>query len=292
MAKIATFYDHIRDMARQEHLFMVDALQRARELSVEAVEASANNVVGREDEIGQELAMADLEISTIPSYFDFGRDTDVKRQALPLLEAAQYLGAPKLLVIPGFFGEGDSPQERENQTQRMLDCVCQLADLALDYGVSLTMEDYDDALSPIATAAGVRRFLNACPQLSSTFDTGNFLFAGEQVLDAYHLLRDRVDHVHLKDRATAPDYGPLVKTALDGSPLYPAPVGSGILPLEEIVAQLKADGYDGVYTLEFYGASSALECLWHSVEWLNSQRKDTGTLWLSLRPFCFSPAPF
>lgn len=271
MAKIATFYDHIRDMARQEHLFMVDALQRARELGVKAVEASANNVVGREDEIGQELAMADLEISTIPSYFDFGRDTDVKRQALPLLEAAQYLGAPKLLVIPGFFGEGDSPQERENQTQRMLDCVCQLADLALDYGVSLTMEDYDDALSPIATAAGVRRFLNACPQLSSTFDTGNFLFAGEQVLDAYHLLRDRVDHVHLKDRATAPDYGPLVKNALDGSPLYPAPVGSGILPLEEIVAQLKADGYDGVYTLEFYGASSALECLWHSVEWLNSQ---------------------
>ena len=52
MAKIATFYDHIRDMARQEHLFMEDALQRARELGVEAVEASANNVVGREDEIG------------------------------------------------------------------------------------------------------------------------------------------------------------------------------------------------------------------------------------------------
>lgn len=109
MAKIATFYDHIRDMARQEHLFMEDALQRARELGVKAVEASANNVVGREDEIGQELAMADLEISTIPSYFDFGRDTDVKRQALPLLEAAQYLGAPKLLVIPGFFGGGGFP---------------------------------------------------------------------------------------------------------------------------------------------------------------------------------------
>ena len=34
MAKIATFYDHIRDMARQEHLFMEDALQRARELGV------------------------------------------------------------------------------------------------------------------------------------------------------------------------------------------------------------------------------------------------------------------
>ena len=37
MAKIATFYDHIRDMARQEHLFMVDALQRARELGLHTI---------------------------------------------------------------------------------------------------------------------------------------------------------------------------------------------------------------------------------------------------------------
>ena len=89
---------------------MVDALKLARELGVEAVEASANNLVGREDEMGQELAMADLSISSVPSYFDFGRDFDVERKALPIVEAAQYLGADRLLVIPGFFQEGDSPR--------------------------------------------------------------------------------------------------------------------------------------------------------------------------------------
>ena len=123
MAKIATFYDHIVDISRQENMFVVDALKLARELGVEAVEASANNILGREDEFGQEIAMADMEISAIPAYFHFERDTDVKRQAAPILEAAQFLGAPRLLVIPGFWEEGASPQEREAQTAQMVGCV-------------------------------------------------------------------------------------------------------------------------------------------------------------------------
>ena len=158
MAKIATFYDHIVDISRQENMFVVDALKLARELGVEAVEASANNLVGREDEMGQELAMADLSISSVPSYFDFGRDFDVERQALPIVEAAQFLGAPRLLVIPGFWEEGASPQEREAQTAQMVGCVEELAGLALDYGVSLVMEEYDNELSPIATMEGAPVF--------------------------------------------------------------------------------------------------------------------------------------
>lgn len=52
MPKIATFYDHIVDVSRQEGCSVVEALKLARELGVEAVEASANNLVGREDEMG------------------------------------------------------------------------------------------------------------------------------------------------------------------------------------------------------------------------------------------------
>ena len=252
MAKIATFYDHIVDISRQENMFVVDALKLARELGVEAVEASANNILGREDEFGQEIAMADMEISAIPAYFHFERDTDVKRQAAPILEAAQFLGAPRLLVIPGFWEEGASPQEREAQTAQMVGCVDELAGLALDYGVSLVMEEYDNELSPIATMEGVRRFLDGCPALSCAFDTGNFRFANQAVGDAYQLLRDRIGHVH-------------------GVNLYPAPVGGGDLPLEDILAQLKRDGYDGIYTIEHYGANHALEYLKDSVAWVQAR---------------------
>lgn len=110
MAKIATFYDHIVDISRQENMFVVDALKLARELGVEAVEASANNILGREDEFGQEIAMADMEISAIPTYFHFERDTDVKRQAAPILEAAQFLGAPGCWSSPAFGRRAHPPR--------------------------------------------------------------------------------------------------------------------------------------------------------------------------------------
>ena len=271
MPKIATFYDHIVDVSRQESCSVVDALKLARELGVEAVEASANNIVGREDEMGQELAMADLSISSVPSYFDFGWDFDVERQALPILEAAQYLGADRLLVIPGFFQEGDSPEEREAQLEGMVEGVNRLADLAAGYGLSLVMEEYDSEAAPFSSAAGVRYFLDRCPGLACAFDTGNFRFAGEDLLEAYDLLRDRVAHVHLKDRSFVQRNGEGPKVAMDGTPLYPCPVGGGDLPVAEVVSRLRRDGYGGIYTIEHYGASSALDYLRRSIGWVKEQ---------------------
>lgn len=271
MARIATFYDHILDIARQENIFPVEAMKLARQMGVELLEASANNVLGREDEVGQELAMADLGLSAIPAYFDFGRDQDVERQAAPILEAAQYLGAPKLLVIPGFWGQEDSPQQREEAAQRMVQCVARLGELALGYGVSLVMEEYDNELSPIATAQGVRRFVDGCPGLACAFDTGNFRFAAQDLGEAYQLLGDSIGHVHLKDRSYTQRNGEGAKTALDGVDLYPAPVGGGDLPLEEVMALLKRDGYDGVYTIEHYGANRCLEYLEQSVAWVKAR---------------------
>ncbi len=271
MAVIATFYDHVRDISRQERISMMEALGAARELGVQALEISGNNLLGREDEVGQELAYYDLGISSIPAYFDFGKNGDVKGQATPFLEAAQYLGAPRLLVIPGFVEEGASPQEREEQTQRMVEGVCRLGDLALDYGVSLAMEEYDSPRAPFARTEEVRRFLEACPALECAFDSGNFRYAGESWEEAYEALRDRIGHVHLKDRAFSPLGGEEPKLALDGTPLYPAPVGGGGLGLEKLVDRLRSDGYDGTYTVEHYGAPRALEYLSQSVKWLRDR---------------------
>ncbi len=175
------------------------------------------------------------------------------------------------MVIPGFFRQEDPEAEREHQAQQMISCVNRLSELADGYGVSLILEDYDNSLAPFSTTQGMKRFLEGCSDLSCCFDTGNFAFAGEDELSAYEALKDRITYVHLKDRGDSPLSGEAPLTALDGKALYPSPVGSGRIRLQELLSRLNRDGYDGNFALEHYGAGEMLSYLRRSVSWLKGQ---------------------
>ena len=97
--ELATFYDHVKDIARQERVSMTEALQRVRSLGITYVEVSQNNALGQEDVLGHELSYVGLGISSMPAYFDFGRDGDIEKQSGPTFEAARFLGVKKLLVL-------------------------------------------------------------------------------------------------------------------------------------------------------------------------------------------------
>lgn len=263
----ASFYDHMRDISKQEKISVSEAMQAAAEMGIEQLEVSENCILGREREVERELAASGLEISSIPSYFDFGRNTDVQAQSVATLETARYFGVKRLLVIPGFFAEGDDENARAKQVENMKNCINQLGESADKYGISLVMEDYDSTLAHFSTAEGVRDFLDNCPRLDCCFDTGNFRFSAQDELAAYDLLSDRIKHVHFKDRSYEKNDG-CEKIAVDGQPLYPCAVGSGEIKLKELVRRLKSDGYSGVIAAEQYGAANALETLRRSVEWI------------------------
>lgn len=271
MGRIATFYDHIQDIAREEQISVTEAMQAAKELGVCALEISQNNLVGREDEVGRELAKAGLGVSSVPAYFDFGRNQDVPAQSQNVLEAAASIGADKILVIPGFLDENASAKERERVTAAMIDCIRRLAELAASYHISLVMEDFDSDRAVFAKTAEVRRFVESCPGLSCCFDTGNFRYSAEDELLAYEALKHKIGHVHLKDRAYTPDFGPNGPVAADGKTLYPCPVGAGEIAIEPLLSKLEQDGYTGLYTVEHYGATPMLPCLRQSVAWVKER---------------------
>ena len=268
MSRIATFYDHITDIAREENISMIEAMQAAKELGVCALEISQNNLVGKEDEVGRQLSQAGLGVSCVPAYFDFGKNLDVPAQSEAVLKAAQSIGATKMLVIPGFVEADASPEERELATVNMIDCIDRLSELADKVGIMLTMEDFDNERAVFARIAEVRRFIDTCPGLYCCFDTGNFRHRAEDELEAYEALKHKIGHVHLKDRAYTPDYGAHGPVSADGKTLYPCPVGFGELAIDKLISLLEQDGYTGLYTVEHYGASPMLEVLRQSVEFV------------------------
>lgn len=266
MSVTATFYDHVLDAARQEKISMAEALAETRAMGFTLLETSFTNVQGRVREAGRELSAAGLGISAMPAFFNFGVDPDVEKQARPVIDVAKELDVPTLLVIPGFIQEDQG--DPETQTLAMIDGVKRLEELAAQAGLGMTMEDFDGLAAPFSTSGGMLRFIEACPSLTATFDTGNFRFMAEDELSAYQALRRHIAHVHLKDRALAPQFGQDILHAVDGVDLYPCPVGAGSIRIPEILDLLKADGYQGIYTAEHYGADPMLECLRRSAQWL------------------------
>lgn len=269
MAVIATFFDHILDMARQRDISVDKALEEARALGVTQVEVSAATARQHMEPLTRGLAGLGMSISSLPVFFDFGRSTDIEGQAGPIFELARDLNADRLLVIPGF--TQGTPEEAEAQTRNMLEGTARLGRLAEKAGLRLVMEDFDGAAAPFATSAGMLRFLEACPQLTTCFDTGNFRFMAEDELSAYEALRGRITHVHLKDRLFTPKYGDEGPLAVDGKTLYACPVGEGEIKIGQVLDLLKEDGYQGVYTIEHYNARDMLDCLKRSVAWLRQR---------------------
>lgn len=271
MTRIATFYDHIRDIADEEHISRVDAMLQAKDLGISALEISQNNIFGRERELLHELQTAGMGITTIPSYFHFNEDDDVTAQAQPTLEAAQFLGAKNLLVIPGFVSDDADALTREHAAARMIDNINRLAALADRYGVSLLMESYDNPGAVFTRIAEVKRFVTECEGLSACFDTGNFRLHCEDELVALHELRPHIKHVHLKDRLFTPTYGSHGPATDDGKQLFPCPTGSGELKIAEIIDELERTDYTGTYVIEHYGAQPMLQTLRQSAAFVQSR---------------------
>ena len=62
-------------------------------------------------------------------------------------------------------------------------------------------------------------------------------------------------------------YGePLI--AMDGAAMYPCAVGKGSMPIPQILAELAAKGYDGILSMEFFGAASYTDCIRESAAFL------------------------
>lgn len=265
--KLATFYDHLLNIMEQEGISLKRALEIAKDLGIELLEVSANNIkmAGREN-MKEQLEALGLGVSSVCAYFDFDSHSDVTEADLQILDDAVYLGAKNILIIPGFIKEDDSAEEIEQKTESMIKATAVVAEDAVKRGLVPVMEEYDALIAPFSTTAGVKRFLDGAPQLKVAFDTGNFAAVGEDVFDAYKKLSDRISHVHLKDRLfTDPHDGGSPKIVGDIK-LYSCPVGFGDLRLREMIELIKADGYDDIFTLEFYDSPNTLDYLKRSVE--------------------------
>lgn len=147
--------------------------------------------------------------------------------------------------------------ERNKEIQRMKEGLSYIAKLGREKNVVVTVEDFDDRNSPLSGMYGIWWFLKQIPELMYTLDTGNFLFYGEDIFEAWVLLEDRITHVHCKDRCVGTHAS--------------VQIGTGYVLFRKIIYMLHKKQYDGYLAIEHFDVDGQEECMRGSAEYLRKR---------------------
>ena len=235
--RISIFFDHVAEIAKQEKISIKDAAQRVRQLGYEGIDVRvtmSEEELNLLDSLGFQHACAIADINLIE-----GEQPKVAREVLDFMHHRQYT---RLLLLPGFL-----PKDADSQ---FIDAACTriaaFVKAAQREGIDVMVEDYDNPRAICYNTPILDHLFAASPQLNHVFDSGNYLFCGEEVMVALRHFRERVHHVHLKDR----------KAMRDGASLV---IGTGIVPLKDVISELLSSGYDGWFCVEHFGVPNMLK---------------------------------
>jgi len=265
--KLSVFFDHILQAQEQTGKSLEELLAGGRSAGIEAVEINLSYLC-EHSEVWDALKKADLGVSCIYEFYDMGR-CDESEKVRRHVETAIKVGAKRILVVPGFlFGEASKEMQRcmtvqeniidffesNSEIKRMAEGLSFAAKCGIEKDIVVTVEDFDGLDSPLAGMYGIHWFLQRVPELMYTLDTGNFIFYGEDIIDAFELLKERIAHVHCKDRQ--PKTNASVQT------------GTGYIPFKEIIGRCKMQNYDGFLAIEHFDVDGQEECMRGSAEFL------------------------
>ena len=273
--RLSVFFDHILQAEEQTGKHIPELLAEVKKAGISAVEINRTYLLEHPATL-EMLETAGLQVSCIYEFYalERGRETEKARRHI---EIARKTKAGKILIVPGFFSvEAEEfvncVPDREKvwdylshseKAQRMADGLREIVEMAgsrniADTPITVVIEDFDDRNSPIACVSGMQWFAEQVPGLCFTFDTGNFIIHGEDIFAAWEELKDKVVHVHCKDRKISSDK-PL-QTQKNATPdikecYLPAAVGEGCIPIKELVYKMKEYGYRGYFAIEHFDAT-------------------------------------
>lgn len=245
--KISIFYDHIVSAAKQEGTETEEMLERAMSLGFSGLEIDYSFF---NSDLVKKVKASGMETSSVYILCD-RKSIDSKSEKERFLHDAAAIGSRKVMIVPKLI------QNREmKKTVEELQEIC---DLAGSYGIKVTVENFDYFDSPCCGVENLRSIFDCVPELGWTFDTGNFIYCGQDALEAFEVLKDRLSHCHIKDRRLTPLFeGDKGSLTLDGKTLYPSPAGDGILRIEDCLTAIKRQGYDDYIAIEHFGTDKHL----------------------------------
>jgi len=270
--KLSVFFNHLLQAAEQTGQSLDDMMKMASANGVSAIETHVE-LIDRDPNMKSRLENAGIRVNCPYEFFGWNGDEYGDMTRLHhLIDTAVEFGADKVLVVPGFLGEAEhkvlndildrtevslegfaSPEF--NKFMNECEDITMIKDMmgrAVEYGkkrgVTVMIEDFDNLSSPVARTLPIMWFLKNVDGLKFAFDTGNFASADEDSFIAGELLREYIVHLHIKEKGVEEGY----EGAKFSRGLATVSVGSGYLPIADIVKWARSWGYDGYFAIEHF----------------------------------------
>jgi len=235
--------------------------------------------------------IVDDELSQYPLhlYCDYLREAEISPDALvSMLDIASFdkkTREKSMAKVKGYIDQMEklslslimlAPEVRqaidEEELKRMQEILIsgfsRIAEYAKGSGIKVTIENQSTLTRADSKMEDIRYILDCVPEIGFVLDCGNFFCIKEDVLKAYELLSDRIVRVHTKDWNFDP-YGSFVRE--DMPRFNGAVLGKGLVPLKEIIQNLKRDSFNGKIVLEINAGRITLDMLDKSAEFLRSE---------------------
>ena len=134
--------------------------------------------------IGSPLGKIDIEKGSFEEHLDSLRHT---------LEVASVLGAKNIRMFSFFIPAGKDPAIFRNQ---VMDRLHRMVEVSAGSGIALCHENEKGIYGDVATRC--LDVLTEVPELHGVFDPANFVQCGQDTLEAWEMLKDRINYMHIK----------------------------------------------------------------------------------------------
>ena len=266
MNNLSVFFAHVNDLAREKNISFDEAATFVKNLGFEAFDCEYAYIKNNFDFYKGVLDKFGFKTAAIPCFYHFnkGINHEIIDDSLAL---CSNLNCKTILAIPGEFAPDD--ENKEKHLNLMCEGLKELCEKAEKYGITVTLEDFDSEYSPCATEKGLSYFFEKVPALKFNMDTGNFIYMDLDTLECVKLFKNKISHVHLKDRSLVKNHADEPeKVTPGGNKLYPSPVGFGTIPMKELTDLAKENGYEGYFSAENSCPIHMEEFLVKSIKWM------------------------
>lgn len=233
--QFSTFSDHYLSVMQQDGCTLLEAAKWVHSIGIDGVDARTTLT----DEQMADFKAAGIKPACAILDLSYSRQSpeEMLQMEDQAIEFCKKHGFDKLMYCPVLMFGDASESVRDSLRQS----VSRFAAKVVAAGIQIAFEDYDNPRSLTYNMQELDKLFALVPDAMHTYDSGNYIYAGDDPMEAFDKYRKKIIHVHLKDRLAVGD---------SASPV----VGTGIAPCREVVKILLSEGYKGWFTIEGYGA--------------------------------------